>query len=493
LSETLAEDFMNRRFGLFLVLTLLVLSVTLTACLGGLPQQPAPAPEKAAGAVATAPVITPTQAVTATKQLTPTIAAGKATTVTTASVVSATVGVTTTARVTATTSVTVTTSMTATPVSPAKPSAPVTDIMPLKLQDITFLLETYGKPANPVKVLPETRITARFGADGKVVGKAGCNNYNATYVATGAELSVGPVAATRMICTKPVMLQEQAYLDALVAARTYQISSGGKLSIAYAEGGVLTFGVQAAAANAPTISVTATQAVTATGAISVTAQATPRAMPQPIRIEFPKGATSDKIEGYVEPGTPILYVLRAAAGQTMTVAPTAAKGSVQVSILGADRKPLGTVTSPQKWSGILPASQDYYLTVSVPKGGAATNYTLAITIVGKPGAPTSPENEPTAIRFDVGATTTQVSGQVKPGGSVNYTLDAKAGQKLIVGVNANGPMRVAITDPQGQLVGVAEAKAPWSGVLPVTGEYRLVVQAPMDIAMVSYTLEITLK
>ena len=47
---------MNRRFGLLSVLTLLVLSVTLTACLGGLPQQPAPVPEKAVVAVATAPV-----------------------------------------------------------------------------------------------------------------------------------------------------------------------------------------------------------------------------------------------------------------------------------------------------------------------------------------------------------------------------------------------------------------------------------------------------
>jgi hypothetical protein len=228
-------------------------------------------------------------------------------------------------------------------------------------------------------------------------------------------------------------------------------------------------------------------------AISVTTQATPRAIPQPIRVQFATGATSDKVEGYVEPGTPILYVLRAAAGQTITIQPTAAKGSVQVSILGADRKPLAAVTSPQKWSGVLPASQDYYLTVSVPKGGVATNYTLAIAIAGKPGTPTSPENEPTVIRFDPGTTTTRVSGQVKPGGSVPYTLGAKAGQKLTVSISANGPMRVAITGPQGQLIGVAEAREPWSGALPVTGEYRLTVQAPVDIAMVSYTLEITLK
>jgi heat shock protein HslJ len=488
---------MNRRFGLFFVLTLLVLSMTLTACLNGLPQQPATAmPEKAAtAAAATAPaVITPTLEVTATKALTPSIAASKATTVTAAAVVSATVGVTTTARVTATTS------MTATPASPAKPAAPITETMTPKLQDTAWALESYGKPDKQAKVLPQTAITARFGSDGTVAGSAGCNNYNGTVVVSGNELSVSPLASTRMMCTKPVMLQEQAYLDALQAARTYQITPDGKLTVTYDEGNVLTYGAQAAAISqqvgapiTPTIGVTTTRPVTATGTISVTPQVTPRAMPQPIRIQFPKGATSDKIEGYVEPGTPILYVLRGAAGQTMTVAPTAAKGSIQLSILGADRKLLGTVTSPQKWSGVLPASQDYYLTVSVPKGGIATHFTLTITIVGKPGAPTSPENEPTVIRFDPGATTTRVSGQVKPGGSLPYTLDAKAGQKLTVSISANGPMRVAITSPQGQLVGVAEAKEPWSGVLPTTGEYRLTVQAPVDIAMVSYTLEITLK
>ena len=367
---------MNRRFGLLFVLTLLVLSVTLTACLGGLPQQPAPVPEKAPVAVATAPVITRTLAVTTTKPLTPTIAARVATTVTAATVVSATVGVTTTTRVTATTSVTTTarvtatTNMTATPASPAKPSVPVTGTMSPKIQDVTWALESYGKPDTQVKVLPETPIVARFGTDGTVAGSAGCNNYNGMYVVSGNELSVGPLASTRMMCTKTVMLQEQDYLHALQAARTYQIAPDGKLKITYGEGSVLTYGAQAAAISQPA-------------------------------------------------GTPI-----------------------------------------------------------TPTVGVTT--TLPITATG-------------VIRFDPGATTTQVSGQVKPGGSVNYTLDAKAGQKLTVSINANGPMRVAISDPQSQLIGVAEAKEPWFGVLPVTGEYRLTVQAPMDVAMVSYTLEITLR
>ena len=331
---------------------------------------------------------------TATKPLTPTIAAGKATTVTGAAVVTATAGVTTTARVTATTGVTTTarvtattsvtttarvtatTSVTATPAVPAKPAAPVTGTTSLNLQGVIWTLESYGKPDKPAKTLPETSITARFGTDDAVAGAAGCNNYNGTYVVSENELSVGPLATTRKACAQPIMQQEQAYLDALQAARTYQIATDGKLKITYGEGSVLMYGAPPASASqpartpiTPTISVTTTQPVTATGTITATG----------------------------------------------------------------------------------------------------------------------------AIRFAPGATTTRVSGQVKPGGSVDYTLEAKAGQKLTVSINADGPMRVAISDPQGQLIGVAEAKEPWSGVLPVTGEYRLTVQAPMDVAMVNYTLEITLR
>ena len=36
-----------------------------------------------------------------------------------------------------------------------------------------------------VSLLPETEITASFGADGQLAGTAGCNNYRATYEAEG--------------------------------------------------------------------------------------------------------------------------------------------------------------------------------------------------------------------------------------------------------------------------------------------------------------------
>jgi heat shock protein HslJ len=66
-------------------------------------------------------------------------------------------------------------------------------------------------------VIVGSKVTATFGADGTVSGSAGCNTYSAPYTLTGDSLKVGPVAATRKLCTTPggVMEQEAAFLQAL--------------------------------------------------------------------------------------------------------------------------------------------------------------------------------------------------------------------------------------------------------------------------------------
>lgn len=91
-----------------------------------------------------------------------------------------------------------------------------------------------------VSLLPETEITASFGADGQLAGTAGCNNYRATYEAEGDALAIGPTALTRMHCGEPegVMEQERLYLAALqrVARRTLD---GDRLELRSAEGALL--------------------------------------------------------------------------------------------------------------------------------------------------------------------------------------------------------------------------------------------------------------
>ena len=65
-------------------------------------------------------------------------------------------------------------------------------------------------------------IDAVFGADGRVAGSAGCNNYSAAYRIEASGIAIGPVAATRRFCAEPpgVMEQETRYLEALQSATT---------------------------------------------------------------------------------------------------------------------------------------------------------------------------------------------------------------------------------------------------------------------------------
>jgi heat shock protein HslJ len=81
-----------------------------------------------------------------------------------------------------------------------------------------------GKQA-AASVVKDSTVTLEFLADGKAAGSAGCNRYTTTYVADGSKLAFGPTAATRMMCARlEVMEQEQSFLKALatVAAARFE-------------------------------------------------------------------------------------------------------------------------------------------------------------------------------------------------------------------------------------------------------------------------------
>jgi heat shock protein HslJ len=91
-----------------------------------------------------------------------------------------------------------------------------------------------------VSVLADTEITATFGSEGKVSGLAGCNNYAASYEISGDQISLGPAAATMMMCPEPagLMEQEQTYLATLQSASRFDIE-GKQLSLYGPDGQVL--------------------------------------------------------------------------------------------------------------------------------------------------------------------------------------------------------------------------------------------------------------
>ena len=96
-----------------------------------------------------------------------------------------------------------------------------------------------------VSVVTGSELSALFGADGRLAGSAGCNNYNAAYEVDDAsavegDISIGPAASTRMMCAEPegIMEQEALYLAALEMAETYKIE-GDRLQLRTAEGALV--------------------------------------------------------------------------------------------------------------------------------------------------------------------------------------------------------------------------------------------------------------
>lgn len=83
-------------------------------------------------------------------------------------------------------------------------------------------------------VIDRSRATVNFGADGRIFGRASCNNYTGEYVLTGAELAVSRLAATEKACAPALMEQERRFLDILQQARRFTLTPEGAL-ILYAE------------------------------------------------------------------------------------------------------------------------------------------------------------------------------------------------------------------------------------------------------------------
>ena len=79
------------------------------------------------------------------------------------------------------------------------------------------------------------RISAAFAA-GSLSGNSGCNQYNAKYETSGADvLTISDVATTRKACEADVMGLESQYIAALAKVTTYSLS-GNTLTLRDADG-----------------------------------------------------------------------------------------------------------------------------------------------------------------------------------------------------------------------------------------------------------------
>jgi len=97
------------------------------------------------------------------------------------------------------------------------------------------------------------------------------------------------------------------------------------------------------------------------------------------RIRFERGRTTKIIEDAVVRGTRDLYLLRARAGQTLTVHITSLEDNAVFDVYRAgSRQHLDGAQETTDWTGELPRNGDYVIEVGGTRGNAT--YTLEVTI-----------------------------------------------------------------------------------------------------------------
>jgi heat shock protein HslJ len=92
------------------------------------------------------------------------------------------------------------------------------DPQPQTLAGTAWQVDAYNNGRQAVvSVITGAQLTLEFLADGGLRGSGGCNRFNGRFTAQDGQLSIGPVASTRMACPQPEgsLAQEAAFLAAL--------------------------------------------------------------------------------------------------------------------------------------------------------------------------------------------------------------------------------------------------------------------------------------
>jgi hypothetical protein len=111
------------------------------------------------------------------------------------------------------------------------------------------------------------------------------------------------------------------------------------------------------------------------------------------RVQFPKGATSATLKGRLKGYSDVDYLVRAGAGQTITVSLKRSNLSNYFNVLppGSKDVAMNVTQTTEDFTRMLPTDGDYtirvYLVRAAARRNEPTNYTLTIRVTGKALAP----------------------------------------------------------------------------------------------------------
>lgn len=344
-----------------------------------------------------------------------------------------------------------------------------------ELVNTQWVLDSFNEGGTELPSISTVLPYLEFRENGEAGGSGGCNTFSTQYEVQNGEISFGPIASTKIACPIDIMQKEQMFFDAFGTANRYEVS-GDTLRIWYANvQKVLAFTRMARIAPTTVPPTTAAPAATSTTVGNTNAEQ---------RIRFATGATSTTVSGTLAASESDRYVLRALAGQTLSLNLTFTVGQAILVVWGDDGDVLlSDHTEVSSFERELTKTQDYHMMVrGKPEGNTA--YNLVVNI---PAISTGVKR----IEFARGSTSASVSGQLSASASDQYLLRAQAGQTLSINTTfAEGAAILVVWGADGNVLLSDHAEVSiFQGVLPATQDYYILVKGRPDGAT-SYTMTI---
>lgn len=256
--------------------------------------------------------------------------------------------------------------------------------------------------------------------------------------------------------------------------------------------------------NRPTIEPTPTPTPT-----SETSSPTPTFTPALTNInknlEFAADGNSANATGKISADQTITYRLKARKGQKMTVSLTGS--GLKMTLKYEDQKPIDNTSSDIDlgyWSGRLPATGAYFITISTTPGTTETNYTLDVQLESTTPTPTptptpspTPTPDPTSTPLPTPTESVPVpssrsfTGSLRSGDVKIYPVSVRSGQTMIVILREGlDNVRLEVLDPSGNPVYGRVDNNAMQVDNTVSGEYQIRVSTQRD-APTSFAVDVS--
>lgn len=103
-------------------------------------------------------------------------------------------------------------------------------LLPVTLNGTKWTLKGFVLVDKITNALAGTTVNLEFKANGKIEGKAGCNDYTGTYTVSGSNITITADAITFINCEQNINTQEASFMSKLKKSKTFKVD-GAKLSL----------------------------------------------------------------------------------------------------------------------------------------------------------------------------------------------------------------------------------------------------------------------